>query len=71
MHQNTRLTKNKRKSEEQVLHFTAFKRRKLDKVGNSSQFETDRTRYETETGGLGAGFSDILTKQPMYTVTLS
>ena len=46
LHQNTRLTKIKRKSGEQVLHFTAFKRRKLVKVGNHSKFDTDRTRYE-------------------------
>ena len=56
-----------------MLHFSAFKRRKLDKVGNRSQFDTDRTNYETENeaGGMSARFSDISAKQPMYTVNLS
>ena len=34
LYQNNRLAKNKRAAEEHVLHFSAFKRRKLVKVGN-------------------------------------
>ena len=47
-------------SEEMVLHQDNFKRRKLDKVGDNSRFDTDRVRYEDddETGGLGTGFTD-------------
>ena len=38
-----------------------FQNSRLDKVGNRSQFDTDRTKYETgtEAGGMSAGFSDI------------
>ena len=54
---------NKGKQEENILHFPAFKRKKLDWVGDRSHFDTDRIRYETEveTGGLSTGFTDIYT----------
>jgi hypothetical protein len=57
-------------SEEMVLHQDSFKRKKLDKVGNSSRFDTGRLKYENddETGGLGTGFSDLCVIQPSYQV---
>ena len=56
-----------------VLHQDSFKRRKLDKVGNHSKFDTGRKKYESdvETGGLGTGFSDLCILQPLYTVNAS
>ena len=56
-----------------MLNYGAFKKRKLDKVGNHQTFDTDRKRYESEleAGGMSAGFSNISANQPMYNVTLS
>ena len=73
MLQNSRLGKGKRKAEEQIIHFPAFKRKTLDRVGDRSRFDTDRIRWEDEreTGGLTQGFTDISTKQPMYPAVLS
>ena len=67
MLQNSRLGKGKCKAEEQILHFPAFKRKRLEKVGDRNHFDTDRIKYETEaeTGGLCTGFTDISTKQPI------
>ena len=48
LHQNTRLKKGKRLSDELVLHCPAFKRRKLTQVGDRSIFDTDRKRFENE-----------------------
>ena len=61
LHQNSKLKRGKRLSEEHILHMPAFKRRKLDKVGNRSIFDTDRKKYKTdvETGRLGTGFTDV------------
>jgi hypothetical protein len=58
---NFRLKKGKRMSEEMVLHQDSFKRRKLDKVGDNSRFDTGRVRYEDddETDGLGTRFTDL------------
>ena len=55
------------------MNFSAFKRRKLDKVGNRTTFDTDRNKYENEleAGGMSAGFSDISGTQQMYNVTLT
>ena len=72
--QNKGLANNKRASVEHVLKFSAFKRRKLDKVGNNTTtFDTDRKKYENEleAGGMSAGFFDISGSQPMYNVTLT
>ena len=68
--QNFRLKKGKRMSEEMVLHQDSFKRRKLDKVGNSSRFDTGRLKYENddENGGLSTGFTDLCVIQPLYQV---
>ena len=48
MLQNSRLGKGKCKAEEQILHFPALERKKLDSVGDSSRFDTDRSRWEDE-----------------------
>lgn len=48
LHQKSKLKRGKRLSEEHILHTPAFKRRKLDKVGNRSIFDTDREKYETD-----------------------
>jgi hypothetical protein len=71
--QNFKLKRGKRMSDEMVLHQDSFKRRKLDKVGNHSKFDTGRKKYESdvETGGLGTGFSDLCILQPLYTVNAS
>ena len=66
LHQNTRLKKGKRLSDEIVLRYPAFKRRKLTKVGDRSIFDTDRKRYEYE-----VETEDICTKQPLYSINLS
>ena len=65
---NSRLGRGKRKSEEHILPFPAFKRKKLDRVGDMSRFYTDKVRWEDEreTGGLTQGFTDTSSKQPMY-----
>ena len=71
--QNKRLANNKRAAVKHVLNFSAFKRCKLDKVGNHTTFDTDRKKYESEleAGGMSAGFSNISGSQPMYNVTLT
>ena len=72
--QKKRLANNRRAAVEHVLNFSAFKRRKLDKVGNNTTtFDTDRKKYENEleAGGMSAGFFDISVSQPMYNVTLT
>ena len=73
MLQNSRLGKGKRKAEEQIIHFPAFKRKTLDRVCDRSRLDTDRIRWEDEreTGGLTQGFTDISTKQPIYPAVLS
>ena len=73
MTQNTRLAKNKRKAEEHMLHFPAFKKGKLDHVGDGSKFGTDKVnQYEDHyTGGLTMGFTDLITKLPMYKTLLT
>ena len=70
---NFKLKKGKRLSDEQILNMPAFKRRKLEKVGSTLKFDTDRKKYETpvETGGLGTGFTDLTISQPLYLVNLS
>ena len=70
MLQNSKLGRNKRKWEE---HISAFKRKKLDRVGDRSRFDTSRVNWqdERETGGLTSGYTDITSKQPIYQVVLS
>ena len=55
MHENSKLGRNKRKSDD-ILHYSAFKRKKLDRVGDRSRFDTDSVNWqdERETGGLNA-----------------
>ena len=67
---NQRLKRSKRMSDEMVMHQDNFKRRKLERVGDNSKFDTGRVRYEDdeETGGLGTGFSDLVVTQPLYKV---
>ena len=71
--QNFKLKKGKRMSAEIVLHQDTFKKRKLNKVGDTTNFDCKRQRYESvpETGGLGTGFTDLCVLQPMYSVNAS
>ena len=70
---NSRMGKNKRKTEVQILNYTALKNRKLDIVGDRSRFDTDKVNWyeDHETGGFTSGYTDLITKQPMYKTVLS
>ena len=47
MHENSKLGRNKRKSDD-ILHYSAFKRKKLDRVGDRLRFDTDRVNWQDE-----------------------
>ena len=69
LHENQKLMRNKRKSDELQLNFIPFKKRKLHEVGNRQSFDTVQgTNFDDEKSGkLKGGFTDISISQKMYT----